>query len=115
MSKKSRFSQLFEQMTGKGLREYIQQRRARRGKVAKTRPHTIKVGGRKIISQKTHVTKNYVRERIRDPRDFDPKSFRIIDPGRPGHTKFVIACPKGFFKHGKCRVGTVVQAVLRQR
>lgn len=85
-----------------------------RGKTAKG-PHDIRVGGRTMRALKTHVTKKYKRERIKNPKEFDPKSFRVIDPGRPGHTKMVVACPKGFFKGGRCRVGMQVQAVLRER
>jgi hypothetical protein len=78
--------------------------------------HDIRVGGKKMRAiKKTHVTKNYKRDRIKDPKSFDPRSFRVIDPGRPGHTKMVVACPKGFFKHGRCRVGMQVQAILRER
>jgi hypothetical protein len=78
--------------------------------------HDIRVGGKKMRAiKKTHVTKNYKRDRIKDPKGFDPRSFRVIDPGRPGHTKMVVACPKGFFKQGRCRVGMQVQAVLREK
>jgi hypothetical protein len=78
-------------------------------------PHNIRVGGKKMRALKTHLTKRYKRERIAEPKAFDPRSFRVIDPGRPGHTKMIVACPKGFFRGGRCRVGMKVQAVLRER
>jgi hypothetical protein len=36
---------------------------------------------------KMHVTKNYIRIRVRNPSDFIPKSFRTHDIGRKGHSK----------------------------
>jgi hypothetical protein len=35
-------------------------------------------------------TKNYARYRIIDPDKFESRTFRIIDPGRKGHTKLVV-------------------------
>lgn len=64
---------------------------------------------------KIHETERYIRKRMRDPAEFDPRSFRIKDPGRRGHTKLVIACPKGFYHRGRCTVGTHVQAILREK
>lgn len=62
-----------------------------------------------------HTTERYLRERKQNPKKFDPRSFRVIDPGRPGHTKMIVACPKGYFSGGKCKVGMQVQAVLKER
>jgi hypothetical protein len=58
----------------------------------------------------------FERRRVRSPAKFDPRSFRVIDPGRPGRTKLVLACPRGAFdpKRG-CRRGMVLQAILRER
>lgn len=67
------------------------------------------------MKKKIHLTERYRRERQQSPKKFDPRSFRVIDPGRPGHTKMIVACPKGFFKQGKCRVGMRVQAVLKEK
>ena len=75
----------------------------------------VRLGKTVMRAMKVHETERYSRYRIRDPEKFDPRSFRIIDPGRPGHTKMVIGCPKGFFKSGRCKVGTVVQAVLKEK
>jgi hypothetical protein len=64
---------------------------------------------------KIHETKRYVRKRMRDPSEFDPRSLRTIDPGRPGRTKLIIGCPRGFYHRGRCTVGTHVQAVLEEK
>jgi len=65
-------------------------------------------------------TKNpgrYSRTRIASPREFDPRSFRTIDPGRRGHHKLVVACPKGQWdaRRGRCKVGMETQAVLKEK
>ncbi len=58
----------------------------------------------------------YKHIRVRSPKEFDPRSFRVIDPGRPGYTKLVIGCPKGKWdnRRKRCKVGTRVQAILRE-
>jgi len=61
------------------------------------------------------VTKNFIRTRVRNPRTCDPRSFRVVDVGRKGHTKIVVCCPRGKFKNGRCRVGMVRQAILRPK
>ena len=76
---------------------------------------TVKVGNKMMSAMKVHKTKGYDRYRVQDPKKFDPRSFRVIDPGRPGHTKMVVACPKGYFRGGRCRVGMTVQAVLKAK
>lgn len=59
----------------------------------------------------------YTHERVQSPRKFARASFRTIDPGRPGHTKLIIGCPKGQWdrKRRRCRVGTQVQAILTEK
>lgn len=57
---------------------------------------------------KVHLTERYKRIRLHDPSEFEPGSFRTIDPGRPGHTKLIVARPKGSKKMR-------VQAILKSR
>lgn len=59
----------------------------------------------------------YIHERVRSPKLFDPRSFRVIDPGRKGHTKLIIGCPKGEWdeRRKRCRVGTRLQSILREK
>ena len=62
---------------------------------------------------KTHTTKNYVRKRIEDPKNFAPGSFRLktlTDRKR----KLVVACPVGHWnkKTQRCKVGLRAQALL---
>jgi hypothetical protein len=70
-----------------------------------------------MVKEKVHITERFKRERKRDPKEFDPKSFRTVDPGRKGFTKLVVGCPKGQFDPvtKRCRVGTKVQAVIKER
>ena len=42
-----------------------------------------------------HFTGGYARYRVRSPSDFQPGSFRTVDPGRPGHTKLVVGRLRG--------------------
>jgi hypothetical protein len=67
--------------------------------------------------KKVHITKNYKRTRVKDPKKFDKRSFRTKDVGRPGHHKIIVACPKGKYnaKAKKCKVGTQVQAIIEKR
>lgn len=53
-------------------------------------------------------TKNYRRVRIEEPGKFQMGSFRVIDPGRVGHTKLVIGKKRG-------ERTTSVQAILYER
>ncbi len=66
---------------------------------------------------KTHLTKKYLRVRVKNPKKFDRRSFRIKDVGRKGFTKIIIGCPKGKYdaKKKKCKVGTKTQAILLNR
>ena len=64
---------------------------------------------------KIHYTKRYARHRLQSPIRFDPRSFRTVDVGRKGHTKLIVACPKGEYVGGRCRVGTQTQAILYTR
>lgn len=58
----------------------------------------------------------YRHIRVLPPERFDPRSFRTIDPGRKGHTKLIIGCPKGSYdvKSHQCRVGTRLQSMLKE-
>ena len=40
-----------------------------------------------------HITRNFARYRLRDPKDFE--KLRIKDVGRKGHTKFILGKVKG--------------------
>lgn len=66
---------------------------------------------------KVHYTKKYKRIRIKSPKIFDKRSFRIKDVGREGFTKIIIGCPRGKWddKKKRCKVGTQTQAVLLNR
>lgn len=57
----------------------------------------------------------YKRYRVKSPKAFDPRSFRIKEVDEK--TKLVIGCPKGKYSptRGKCKVGTRVQAVLKKK
>jgi hypothetical protein len=54
----------------------------------------------------------YQHVRLAPKSKFDPRGFRVIDPGRPGKTKIVVGCPKGRFRKGRCEVGTQPQSML---
>lgn len=55
----------------------------------------------------------YWRKRLADPGEFHSQSFRTIDPGRPGHHKLIIGCPKEFkYTGGRCRDGMKAQSLL---
>lgn len=66
---------------------------------------------------KTHLTKNYKRTRVKDPKKFDKRSFRTKDVGKPGHTKIIVACPKGKYdsKKKRCKVGMQTQAIIEKK
>jgi len=57
-------------------------------------------------------TKNWIRERIKDPDKFDKRSFRTI---KRGDHLIVVACPKGKWKGGKCQVAMELQAILHPK
>lgn len=40
-----------------------------------------------MVIGKPHMTERYERWRIRDPREFDQRTFRTHDIGRPGYSK----------------------------
>jgi len=65
--------------------------------------------------KKVHITKRFKRIRVKSPKYFDKRSFRIKDIGRPGFTKIIVGCKKGKFKKGRCTIGTQTQAVLLSR
>lgn len=52
---------------------------------------------------------HYRHERVADPDEFDPESFRTVKEGR--HL-IVVGCPTGHYRGGECEVGTRKQAVL---
>jgi hypothetical protein len=54
-------------------------------------------------------TEHFRHERVADPDEFDPHSFRTVKQN--GHT-VVIGCPVGQFHGGNCSVGTRAQAIL---
>lgn len=54
---------------------------------------------------KVHMTKRYVRYRIREPKDFVKNSFRTHDIGRVGHTKRIAGILK---KSGKWATQAII-------
>lgn len=68
-----------------------------------------------VHKKKIHYTKDYARQRLEDPKNFAKGSFRTVPVrGRKG-VKIIIACPKGKYSGGRCRVGTRAQAIIRKR
>lgn len=43
----------------------------------------------------TRLEGNYYRTRVRDPRSFQPKSFRTLDVGKRGGLELVVARKRG--------------------
>lgn len=70
-----------------------------------------------IMVKKIHFTKKFKHIRIKSPRIFDSRSFRIKDVGRKGFTRLVIGCPKNKWdsKKKRCKIGTQIQAILLNR
>ncbi|MBU0893891.1 MAG: hypothetical protein KKF48_02410 [Nanoarchaeota archaeon] len=64
---------------------------------------------------KIHLTKDYKRQRVSNPKNFDPKSLRTIQVSGRKDVKLIVGCEKGKFKKGKCSVGTKLQAILHKR
>ena len=62
--------------------------------------------------RKFEETKNYIRERVKDPDYFDRRSFRTI---RRGDHLIVVGCPKGKWKDGRCKVAMELQAILHPK
>jgi len=57
----------------------------------------------------------YCRKRLISPKKCAPSSFRVKGvKGKPG-TKLTICCPKGFYKKKRCKVGTIVQSVMKKK
>ena len=56
----------------------------------------------------------YKRIRVKSPKLFDKRSFRIKDIGRKGFTKLVVACKKGDYdsKRKRCKTSMKTQAIL---
>jgi len=67
------------------------------------------------LSENPRSRSRYTHIRVTSPTKFARKSFRTIDVGRPGHTKLVVACPKGQYVRGRCKVGMKKQAILKER
>lgn len=62
---------------------------------------------------KVEVTEEYIHIRIKAPKQYDKKSFRVIQIGpKEKQIKATIGCPKGKFKAGKCQVGTQIQKLI---
>lgn len=61
-----------------------------------------------INARKFHRTGGYLRERVKEPSEFEKGSFRTIDPGRPGYHKLVIGRLKGSKR-------TTTQAILHPK
>jgi hypothetical protein len=57
-------------------------------------------------------TKNWRRERIKDPNKFDKRSFRTI---RRGDHLVIVGCPKGKWRGGRCTTAMEVQAILHPK
>lgn len=53
---------------------------------------------------------NEFRVRVREPSQFDKRSFRSHPIGRSGCTRIIVACPRGKYRGGKCSVGMKTQA-----
>ncbi len=59
----------------------------------------------------------YKRTRVKSPKLFDKRSFRVVDVGRPEHHKIIIGCPRNKYdaKRKRCKVGTQVQSILEKK
>jgi len=65
------------------------------------------------VVRKIRETKNFCRERIASPKKFDKRSFRVLKPNK--NTRVTVACPKGKFQKGKCKVGLKTQSIARRK
>jgi len=72
--------------------------------VRRRRLHKVEAGGRRA---------KYCRLRLAEPKQFDPKSFRVVEVKKG--TTLVVACPKHKFKGGVCLVGTRAQSMLKRK
>lgn len=60
--------------------------------------------------------KTTCRLRVRSPKEFDSRSFRVKKVGKKRKkTRLVVGCPKGEWRPRakRCRVGTRVQSVIK--
>ena len=57
-------------------------------------------------------TDDYIRSEHENPDKYDKDSMRIINITGSKGIKAIIGCPKGYFKDGKCEIGTEVQSYL---
>ena len=59
----------------------------------------------------------FVHKRVESPKKFDKRSFRVVDPGRPGCLKLVTGCPIGKYdpKAKRCKVGMKVQKMILEK
>ena len=62
-----------------------------------------------------HKTKSYCRKRLKDPKQFDKRSFRTKTVSK--RTKLIIACPRGEYdvRRKRCNVGTQTQAIIKRK
>lgn len=58
------------------------------------------------------VTEDYVRIRHATPGAFDSKSFRTITISGKEGIRAIVACPRGKYSGGRCKVGMRVQSYL---
>lgn len=61
------------------------------------------------------ITKNFCRKRIRSPKQFDRRSFRVVKPNK--NTFITTACPKGKYnpKTKRCKVGLKTQSIAKRK
>lgn len=55
---------------------------------------------------------DFCHKRLVSKRQFDRRSFRTIKRGR---RLIRVACPRGQWKNGRCRVGMQAQAILARK
>jgi hypothetical protein len=55
----------------------------------------------------------FTHTRLESPLNFDQKSFRVkkVSPFK----EVIVACPKGHYSHGRCKVGTRAQSILTRK
>ena len=58
------------------------------------------------------ITKKSIRIRLRAPKSCAKGSFRTL---KRGGARIVVCCPKGHYKHGRCKVGMRAQSKVTPR
>jgi len=68
---------------------------------------------RGILPSGRPTSRQFCWERVRDPKEFDRRSFRQVTPPGRGDVRIVIGCPKGKWdpRAKKCKVGTRAQTI----